>query len=240
MLTLLHFKLLIVPRVQPLLHVTIGNTNIDTSPVVYNLGVHLDSSLKMTKQINSVCQSSLRALRKISSVRNFLNESTTTKLLHAFVSSRLDYCNSLYYGLPKTETAKLQRVQNTAARIATRTRRHDHITPVLRNLHWLPVQKRVEFKVLLLTFKCRLHNSPSYIKDLIRDRKVKRTLRSSSQQFLSLPRAPATTTYGDAAFIISSPTLWNSLPQNVREASSVSLFKSRLKTHLFVSAFGQI
>ncbi|XP_033099081.1 uncharacterized protein LOC117102781 [Anneissia japonica] len=139
-----------------------------------------------------------------------------------------NYCLTicLYYGVPKTEIEKLQRVQNTAARIVTRTRRHEHITPVLRNLHWLPVRQRVELKVLHLTYKCRLYNSPSYIKELISDYQSKRTLRSSSQWFLSLPRAPATITYGDAAFSISSPTLWNRLPGDIRDAISVGQFKS--------------
>ena len=94
------------------------------------------------------------------------------KLIHAFVTSRLHCCNSLLYGLPKSQIAKLQRVQNAAARIVTNTHRFEHNTPIIRQLHWLPVSYRIHFKILLLTFKALHGLSPKYIRDLVSIRKV--------------------------------------------------------------------
>lgn len=93
--------------------------------------------------------------------------SSSKKVVHALITSRLDYCNSLYFGIDQCSVRRLQLVQNAAARLLTGTRRRDHITPVLSSLHWLPVVFRIQFKMLLLVFKS-LHNlAPSYLTDLL-------------------------------------------------------------------------
>ena len=94
-----------------------------------------------------------------------LDTDTCKLLVHALVTSRLDYCNSLLYGSPQKTLNRLQVMQNKAARIITKTKKSDHITPVLRSLHWLPVKKRIEYKVACLTYSC-IHNenSPQYLK----------------------------------------------------------------------------
>ena len=107
----------------------------------------------MVEHVNKICRTSYYHLRNISKIRKYLTEETTEILVHAFVSSKLDYCNSLLYGLPKHMISSLQSVQNTAARIVTLTKKFDHITPVLIQLHWLPVHFRILFKVLLLVYK---------------------------------------------------------------------------------------
>ena len=102
-------------------------------------------------------------LRNIAKVRPFINQNDAEKLIHAFISSRLDYCNSLFAGLPKKTTERLQLIQNSAARLLTKTKRREHISPVLASLHWLPVTFRIDFKVLLLTYKALNGQGPSYI-----------------------------------------------------------------------------
>ena len=112
-----------------------------------------DKNMTMIPQINSVCKGAFYHLRNIARIRKFLTPKSTEILVHAFISSKLDYCNSLLYGVPKFQLQKLQHVQNAAARLITQSCKYDHITPVLINLHWLPVEYRVKFKLLLLTFK---------------------------------------------------------------------------------------
>ena len=154
----------------------------EASPCVRNLCVLLDSFMNMEKHINLSTRSAYMHLRHIGSIRGYLTPEATKSLVYGLVTSRLDYCNSLLAGIPKTQIAKLQRVQNTAARIITRSPRCDHIRPVLRELHWLPVSSRIEFKILMITFKALLDLAPSYIKYLLIPYKASRTLQSQNSQ----------------------------------------------------------
>ena len=130
---------------------------------------------------------------------------------------------------------KLQRAQNAAARMLTRTRKFDHISPVLRNLHWLPIRQRIKYKLLLLTWKALHGMAPPYIQDLLKEYAPTRNLRSSSQHLLDSART--STSYGDRAFSAVAPALWNALPTDIRGNQSIDTFCSKLKTHLFSSAF---
>ena len=112
-----------------------------------NLGVIFDNTLTMKDQINSVVKGCHIQLRSIGQIRKYLSAEAASNLIHAFVTSRLDNGNSLLSGLPDNQIAKLQRVQNTAARILTRTLKFDHITPILHDLHWLPIEQRIKFKM---------------------------------------------------------------------------------------------
>ena len=112
-----------------------------------NLGVIFENDLRMDDYIKNICRSASYSLYKIGRIRHFLNEKSTETLIHAFITCRLNQCNSLLYGLPDTHIARLQRIQNSAARLVTRTRSSEHITPVLRKLHWLPVKYRIMYKI---------------------------------------------------------------------------------------------
>ena len=187
----------------------------------------------MQLHINNVCKSALAGIRRIGQIRQYIDDTTAAKLVHAFVTSRIDSCNSLVYGIPDSYLHKLQHIQNTAARLTARIPRSQHITPVLRQLHWLPVQKRTIYKILLLTYKALHQLAPSYISDMVSYHRPVRNLRSSNKQYLSISYRPSTKFYGDRAFVQAAPTLWNTLPIHVRTASSVTVFKRMLKTHLF-------
>ena len=157
--------------------------------------------------------------------------------IHAFISSRLDYCNALFSCLNKTSINRLQQVQNAAARLLTRSKKTCHITPILSALHWLPVHLRTQFKVLVFTYRAVHGQAPAYINDLILPHATTRALRSSEQGLLRVPRTRLKTK-GDRAFEVVAPTLWNKLPQTLRASASVEIFRGQLKTHLFRQAYG--
>ncbi|PIK60387.1 hypothetical protein BSL78_02685 [Apostichopus japonicus] len=216
----------------PIPSLKIGTTHVEPVNNARNLGVIFDKNLDMNQHINNICRSASSALHKIGKIRRCLDQQTAETLVHAFVSSRVDNCNSLLYGLPDQQVNKLQRIQNSAARLITRTKRSEHITPILRDLHWLSVKQRINFKILLLTFKCIHGLAPVYLQNLIRDYTPRCCLRSSSKSLLVTPPV-CTKSYGSRSFQFSSAVLWNDLSIKVKEAQSVTSFKSLLKTHLF-------
>ena len=128
------------------------------------------------------------------------------------------YCNALLIGIQQDLIAKLQRLQNSAARIVSRTRKYEHITPVLIKLHWLPIIFCIQFKVLLLVYKALNRLAPKYIKELLVPYKPRRHLRSEAKGLLDEPRTRLK--FGDCAFSISAPRLWNALPQHLKDIVS--------------------
>ena len=197
--------------------------------------VIFDCFLQMKSHINAVVKSCNCQLREIGKIRQYLTLEAATNLIHAFVSSRLDYGNSLLFGLPDTDLKKLQKVQNTAARILTRTGKYDHISPVLGDLHWLLIKDRIDFKILLLTYKSLNDLAPPYLLDLLQPYESCRALRSENQMNLKVPKTRLKS-YGDRAFSHAAPKLWNKLPLEIKSASTLELFKSKLKTHMFSSS----
>jgi hypothetical protein len=216
--------------------IKIGDCEVHATPTVRNLGVYFDSCMSMKNHVNSVIKSANFQLKAIGRIRNYLSSEASASLVHAFITSKLDYGNSLLFGLPDTLLKKLQKIQNTAARILTRTKKYDHITHVLKELHWLPVEKRIHFKVLVLTYKCLNKCAPEYLYELISVYTPQRTLRSSNSLTLNV----ATTwlkSYGDRSFEMAAPTLWNTLPDIIKNSSSLDIFKSRLKCYLFEMSY---
>ncbi|XP_034562467.1 uncharacterized protein LOC117829052, partial [Notolabrus celidotus] len=194
---------------------------------VSNLGFKLDSDFKMDQQISSIVKSSFFHIRQLAKVKPFLARQHFETVIHAFVTSRLDYCNALYLGISQSSLARLQLVQNAAARLLIGARKREHITPILASLHWLPVHFRVHFKIILFVFKSLNGLAPPYLSELIHLYAPARCLRSADQLLLEVPRSKRKLR-GDRAFSVAAPKLWNDLPLAVRQAPSLSTFKSRL------------
>ena len=212
--------------------ITFSGHLISPSSSVRNLGVIFDPDLTLTQHVSSVCKSSYYAIRQLRQIRSSLDHNSAVLLANSLVSSKLDYCISLYYGLPHLTVHRLQLVQNTLARaVVPSVKRSDHISPVLHKLHWLPITKRIHFKICLLTYKTLQTKSPTYISDLLKHHVTSRSLRSSNQHLLAVP--PLRSSAGRRSFTFSAPTLWNSLPLNLKLSTSLSSFRSQLKTFLY-------
>ena len=164
-----------------------------------------------------------------------MSQDALKTLISAFVLSRINYCNSLLAGCPKQLIHKLQKVQNNAARLICRTLKSDHISPVLHTLHWLPVEQRTEYILLLLALKSVNNDGPSYLSDLLKFYIPSPQLHSSSNtRLLPIPSFHLKS-FGQRKFSYQAAVLWNSLPISLRHSNSTLAFKSALKTHLFLS-----
>lgn len=214
----------------------IGDSVITPKSSVRNLGAIFDSLMSMEPHINNTCKLAYYHLRNINSVRHCLSKAATETLIHALISSKLDYGNALLYNTTEKSLGKIQRVQNSAARVIARVKLRDHIKPVLKDLHWLPVKYRIIFKILILTFKAIHQQGPLYIQHLVHQYHPARNLRSGSDTRLTIPRTRMKS-FGDRSFTYAAAALWNSLPGHVRNQTLFTTFKSSVKTYLFNQAF---
>ncbi|XP_068507050.1 uncharacterized protein [Syngnathus scovelli] len=214
----------------PITSISFAGHTIPLSATVTNLGVKLDPQLNLESHIKHICKTSFH-LRNISKLRPTLTLTDAEKLVHAFVSSRVDYCSALLIGIPSKSLQRLQYIQNSAARILMRVRKSNHITLILRSLHWLPIKFRTDYKIALLTHQCILGHSPPYLKELLAPKPATRSLRSSNSNLLHVPKTKLRT-MGNRAFCHAAPTLWNSVPDHLRAPQSTDSFKTGLKTHL--------
>ena len=189
----------------------------------------------------SLCLNGIRYATKCTSIDKILECLTRWGRWYSnnFRSYCIDSNFCIYYIciiLYHSQINHLQRIQNSAARIVSRRPRHEHITPVLENLHWLPVQQRIMFKVVLFVFKCLNGLAPPYLAELItvKENSCSCQLRSDG----CLQEKKTNNKFGDRAFSICGPVLWNRLPKSMKEINSLDKFKRELKTHLFKEAFG--
>ena len=173
--------------------------------------------------------------RSLRHIRSSLSLDMAKTLAGSLVGSRFDYANAILYGTSTANLTKQQSAQNSLARVVTRTGRFSSMMPVLKQLHWLPIKYRIEFKLAALVFKTRSTGTPSYLRSLITDYVPNRQLRSSTQSLLD--RAPCRTSTCQRSFRHASASVWNSLPPVIRGLDSFDRFKSSLKTHLFGLAF---
>ena len=190
---------------DPLPGLNIGSSLLHPKEVVQDLGVTIDKHLKLTKHVNNISKSASNAIKNIGRIRKYLTQADCEKLVHAFITSKLYSCNSILYGLPGKDLDKLQRIQNTAAGLVTRTKKFENITPILRKLHWLPIKARIDFKLLLITFKALHGQAPAYLSELLNRYTPTRNLRSSGGNLLVIPKS-FMKGYGDRAFSVAAPS----------------------------------
>ena len=220
--------------------IRVGSTVVTPTTVVRNLGVMLDAELSMREHVSRTAQSCFYHLRRLRSVRRQLGRDVTARLVSAFVLSRLDYCNVVLAGLPTSTLAPLQRVLHAAARLVVDLRPRDHVSQALRELHWLPIDKRIDYKLCLLVHKASIGQAPTYIADMLTP--------VSSVQSLSTQRSATNGDYivprthrklGERAFSVAAPKAWNRLPTKLKTSTcNTDSFKRSLKTFLFQSAYG--
>ena len=218
-------------------HIQIGNEKIEPSSSAKNIGFRFDSVLNGKKQVKDMCKSAWHHLRTIGKIRRYLDSKATELLVHAFITSKLDINNALLYGLPDSLIHSLQVIQNSAARLVMKLPKTSHVTPILIQLHWLPVQFRIKFKILLFVYKSLNGLAPGYVLNMLQHKPVSSyALRSDKKHLLMEPKSK-TATYGDRNFRNVAPRLWNLLPLKIKMAPSVNSFKTHLKTYLFKQAY---
>ena len=197
------------------------------SPVVKNLGFRLDGCLTFNQQVMKVKSNCYNKLRQIGKMKPFLTSKQITTLVQAIVVSLLDYCNALYFGCSKSVISQLQSIQNRACRVIFGLKKRDSVDDKLQSLHWLKIQERIEFKVLLLVYKSLNGVAPCYLNEVLR-------YNNTSGRRASMLHIPLSTKSSSSrAFQTAGPKLWHKLPCDIRSSENIVIFKNRLKTHLF-------
>jgi len=204
---------------------------------VRDLGVHLDSELTMKTHISKVVSSCSHQLRRICQIRRLVGQDVAQQLVSAFILSRLDYCNSLLSLLPGSTIQPLQRVMNAAARVIMNLSLRDHVKPALKQLHWLPVEQRIIYKLCLFMHYIRIGQAPKYLSDCVSTVSApsgRYRLRSTGSAAYVLPRTR--TKFGECGFY-SGPAASNTLPSDLHDITDTSTFRKRLKNVLFDRAY---
>lgn len=215
-------------------YLTVGDHLVPVSDSVKNIGASFDSSLSMETEVKQKCKSAWWQLYQISKIKSFLTVDQLKTVTVSLVLSKLDQNNSLLHDLPDYLLDRLQRVQNGAARMICSAHRRSDAVPLLASLHWLPIEQRIKFKILLLVYKCLNGIGPSYLSEFLSpytNSEPRQCLRSSMLDNLHVPRS--SNKFGDRSFVVCAPKLWNTLPVAIRGSTSVDSFKKSLKTFLF-------
>ena len=213
----------------------VGSSPVYPSQEACNLGVVIDSHLSLAVHVQRTCRDVLFQLSRIRKIRRFLDLSSAKCIVNALVLSRIDYCNSLYVGLPDELLKRLQHEQNSAARMIFNLRKHDPVSHHLKTLRWLSVPNRAKYRVACLSFRCLNGSAPSYLSSLLIPYSLTRDLRSGGKNLL-VTNSYRLAQYGKRAFSRAAPLIWNSLSDTVRQAPTFSTFRSRLFKELFSAA----
>jgi len=194
----------------------INNSSLNTTHSARNLGFIFDEHLTFSDQISALSKSCYSHIRQLRCIRPFLDSKTASLIATSFVHSKLDYYNSLYYNLPKSQLNRFQHIQNSLARAVVRAPKFSHTTPILKSLHWLKINERIEYKILFLTFKLLYTAQPPYLYNSI-SLQPPRNTRSSSVVTLARPHTHSSLKITSRSFCYASPHLWNQLPHSLRQ-----------------------
>ena len=222
-------------REQPSpLQIDIYGSDVRTSANIHDLGVYLDSTMSMSMHVTRICRTAYGRLRNIARIRSFLPLLSCKMLVHALVTSTLDFGNAALFGITGSLIHRFEMVQRAAARVVLCIDRRDHrsMTVALRELHWLPIAQGIEFKVLTLMHGAVHNNTPRYLSDRISTYAPPRTLRSGTQSLAAVPMINLER-YGRRVFSCVGPSLWNALPLGLRTQQDLDQFRRDFKTHLF-------
>ena len=211
---------------------------VSPTPTVRDIGVIFDSELDMSAQLSNGCRAAYFNLFRKAKTRTSLTITSCKTLVHSLVTSRIAYGNAVLYGISDRLLHRLEMVQRLAARVVLRIRRGDRrsMTAVLQQLHLLPVKYRIEYKLLVIVFRALHDRTPAYPASLITPYVPHRALRSADPALLTVPRHNLEH-YGRRSISRAGPTLWNSLPEDLRLTCCTDTFKARLETHYFKLAF---
>ena len=223
----------------PTTPVRVGCTSVQPVTAARNLGIYLDGDVSMRTHVTTTVRACFAMLRQIRSVRHSLPRPAMLTMLRSLVINKLDSCSSVMAGAPDVLLHRLQSVLNAAVRLVFSARKFDHTTPLLCELHWLKVPERVKFRLCVLTYRCLTGTAPHYLAETIRPVSSRGTcqhLRSAETSTLLVP-STRRSTLGDRSFSVAAARAWNALPQHVRNASSLPVFRRELKTVLFRSPF---
>ena len=187
----------------------------------------------MSSHVSNTVKSIHFEIKKLSKIRDFITTDVAHLLANAQILSRLDYCNSTLAGTYDYNIKRLQIAQNSAARCVFRRKKRDHATPLLQKLHWLPVKKRIDFKICTLIYKCLNGSAPTYLSNSITMSRQTRHLRSSSDTTKLAEPIMKLKSFGERAFSAYGPKTWNTLPRYIRTQTTLKSFKTNLKTYLF-------
>ena len=218
--------------------ITIGNAQILFKQSEKNMGFTLDCHLTMHAHVSNIARTCYIEQRCLASIHRFLTSTATATRVSAFVFSRIYYCNSLLFGSTHV-TSHLQRIQNYAARVILHLPKSSNITTYLKSFHWLPVKVRSTYKIACLCYHCHSSTAPSYVADMLHKKPLHTRITRSSSYSMPLLNRPAHSkaTHGDRSFSFASSSVWNTIPNDVRCAPSLSSSKSRLNTNLFRSVY---
>jgi hypothetical protein len=217
----------------------VGTDEVAPAASVRDLGIYLDSDVSMKAHVARSVSSCFGVLRQLRSIRRSVTRSVLQSLVVALVLTRLDYGNAVLAGITGHLCDRLQSVLNAAARLVFATRKYDHVTSLLRELHWLKAPERIQFKLAVLVYRCQHGLAPPYLaRDLHRvaDIESRQRLRSALSDQLVVPRVRRST-LGGRAFPVAAANVWNGLPPRVTSSPSLTSFKQSLKTELFTRSF---